>query len=705
MTNFLQRLQLTRLRTKIILPYFLLTTMVAGFGAFVITQLVTGTLKERFDNQLLDAGRVVAESMVAIERDRLELVRLAAASAGVPAAIANQDTTTLTTLLPQLLANSEADALIILDNEGQPLYNGTNNNTLSLDNIDFTALPPVQTFIDTPPTNNNRQVAVAQTETDNWFFTIAPIFATTEFVGFVLVGTELENLSQILAENAVARVTLYSPQGNPLASTLDLDQLNTDIDFADVYPQVLTASSQYVLMDTVTSLNQEYQLAFNNWQLRGQSVGMYSVALPINFIGTATNASRNSFIIIFALTTIGVFTIGYWTAQLITRPIRRLVNTATAVAEGDLQQRVNIENKDEIGTLAQAFNRMTETLVERNQQLSVQKSELQAILQSIADGIIMFNNRKEIVTTNPAADQILADIKQKLKTSAIIDVVQLWIDQLNLHATTRQKVGHRVFSVRPSAVTDPNQEIIGHVVVLRDITRDVEAEERQNNFITNVSHELRTPLTAVKGYTNLLIASGKETLSEQHLQFAHTIEQNTDKLIDHVNTLIDIAEVQDGNITLKPERIDFNQLIQDVAQPWLQKFTDKGLQFSLDPAPEPLWVQADARRIKWALKNILQNAYDYTLTGQISIKIFLQDGHACATIKDTGIGIHATDVPYVFQRFFRAEHDQTHDVPGLGLDLFISKALITAHDGQIWVESELDHGSTFGLALPLITED
>jgi two-component system, OmpR family, phosphate regulon sensor histidine kinase PhoR len=702
--------------TKIILPYVFLTMIVAGIGAFIVTNLVTGTLQERFDNQLLDAGRVVAEIMVDYEQTRLSVLRAVAGTEGVPEAVLKQDTAILETLVPQIIANSAMDAVILIDESGYEIYSWHKKQDNFAKGVDFSQLEEVQLVLDGyVDESGNRRVLLIETPQGYILFTVGPIFVDGEQVGAVLVGNDIANMVLTLTENAIARVTLYDANGNIVDTSLATGRESVSETLQETpewYQQVATSSHKQVPTRSVNLLNQNYLLAFGDWRLRGQSFGMYSVALPSNFIVSAAATSRNSLSLVFSMATIGVIAIGYLVSQRIVLPLNHLVQTSAAVSQGNLSQRSGIKREDEIGVLAESFDNMTETLEIRNQQLMEQASNLNAILQSIADGVIVLDRNNQIVTTNLAAQQIITDFNSVTHDSNERDVNEFmgesapenWLEKLTMNEQMqRYKLGNRFFSTLPAPVTTPEGHQLGTVIVMRDITREVEAEERQNSFITNVSHELRTPLTSVKGFISLMLSNGKDNLGEQNWQFAKIIDSNTDILISHVNRLLEITEIQSGTLKLNKAEVGFNQLVEETMEAWKPKMEGKDLLFSLDSTGEDLWISADAERLSWSIDNLLQNAYDFTPEGgQVNLRVFRQNGSVNLSVADTGIGINATDQPYVFDRFYRIDNEVTYSTSGMGLGLFILRFIIENHGGEVSLESQPQKGSTFSINIPIV---
>jgi signal transduction histidine kinase len=210
-------------------------------------------------------------------------------------------------------------------------------------------------------------------------------------------------------------------------------------------------------------------------------------------------------------------------------------------------------------------------------------------------------------------------------------------------------------------------------------------------------------LTSIKGYNDLLAVSGSQNLTDQQMKFVNVIKGNTDKLIQHVEKLIDIAEIQRGTLSINRELRAFNQIVEDLMVAWKKPFTDKDISLELEIADDNLWIDGDAVRLTWAMDNLLRNARDYSLDdGHVVVKIYQENGRSCFSVTDDGIGISQKDQANLFHRFFRAPQDASLDVPGIGLDLYIVKTIVEAHEGTVWVQSELGVGSTFGFALPLV---
>ncbi len=728
--------------TKIILPYFLLTLVVASVGAFVVTNLVASSLEERITNQLLDAGQIVAEGMVRHEDQRLQTLRTVIGTSGIPAAVAADDPATLSELAPQIVINSNTDAVFLLNMDGVEVYgwqrvsSSTDTQGTTSSGADFSDVEAVQKALrNEEDAAGNRHVFITETDNGLMLFTVTPMFFRSEQVGVAMVGTYSRRMMLELTLNAVARVTLYDTEGNVLDTSLGGGEIGINALYQDdpeMYSEVIeklaetperyelvsSTASRQVPLRRLAVLDQVYVLAFGDWRLRGQSFGMYSVALPSNFIVSTVAVSRQQFTAIFSLAMVAVFIGGFLIARRITDPIHYLVDTAVAVTKGDLNRRSNLQGNDEIGLLSRSFDTMTATLAEQNQTLDEQRSQLKAILDSIVDGIIVLDTHDNILSVNPAAEKLLADLAQDFFSGPVRELSPTVNGQAKNEITTmsdlltlpnsmlrprRYQLGNRVLSALSAPVVDKSNEQIGNVIVMRDITREVEADNLKSAFITSISHELRTPLTVIKAYTNLMQTKANGHMDEHQKQFIQYINKGSAELEHHIDQLIKISEIEAGTISMHMKRVNVQSLVDSAVTRWLERFGQKEIALDVTLPDEPLWLEADAEHLGRAIENLLSNALTYTPEGgHVELCVHKQNGAMRLDVLDNGIGIAVADHPHLFNRFFRANNNVNFAARGVGLGLYITRTVVELHGGKVRVDSELGVGSTFSIELPLV---
>jgi len=243
---------------------------------------------------------------------------------------------------------------------------------------------------------------------------------------------------------------------------------------------------------------------------------------------------------------------------------------------------------------------------------------------------------------------------------------------------------------------------LGTVIVLRDVTAEMEAEQLKDAFVAHVSHELRTPLTAIKGYTALLGATAGAALNQTQHNFLDRISRQTDNLVGMINALLDFSEVEaGGRIGLRSELIELPALIQDIYDEWRAEMEEKPLTFILEMEDNLPKVTVDVARTRWAFINLVRNAHQYTdAGGKVTLRLSSAEDNVVFQVIDTGVGIAGEAQKRLFTRFYRVMQSHDDNVRGLGLGLYVAKTIIEAHGGSIQVTSEMGVGSTFTVTLP-----
>jgi len=271
----------------------------------------------------------------------------------------------------------------------------------------------------------------------------------------------------------------------------------------------------------------------------------------------------------------------------------------------------------------------------------------------------------------------------------------------------RLDLKNKIVNVRLSPVYIGTQ-FLGVVLVLRDITREVEADRAKSAFVASVSHELKTPLTPIKGYTDLLLLRAAGEINEHQENFLKTIKSHADRLDVLVNDLLNISELDEEN-ELNPEKIDQVELgpLLKAAITSMEsrlEHESKGIQVSLTVEPKLPSVAGDPVKLTQIFTNIIDNAFNYTYAGgTIDIEARSHDeNQILVAIKDSGIGIPEEFREKVWDRFERnEEHALVMEVAGTGLGLPIVKTLVEMHRGKVWFESQEGQGTTFYVLLPV----
>ncbi|MBI5952520.1 MAG: PAS domain S-box protein [Chloroflexi bacterium] len=341
----------------------------------------------------------------------------------------------------------------------------------------------------------------------------------------------------------------------------------------------------------------------------------------------------------------------------------------------------------------------------------------QAILQSIADGVIVFDSRGTSILANPSLSRILdtpvrnlhgVSLSNFLKTGKLSPVnwekIMGLIEHPEKTQTSHQvEWGKKTLSVSVARVrnSETNQDI-GSVAVIRDITREAELEKMKDAFVAIVSHELRTPLNAIMGYAEILKESVYGPVNEKQESMVGRIMVNTQRLLAMVGDLLDEAQLKAGKLSLMKQPFKTSSLLEGMHTTMDKITADKGLsltdEISLDM---PDMLMGDARRLHQILVNLVNNSAKFTEKGGIHVRIFRSGTqHWTIEVKDTGLGIPSEEVPYIFDTFHQVENPTVRTHGGFGLGLSIVRQMVELMRGKISVNSELGKGSAFTIELP-----
>jgi signal transduction histidine kinase len=361
------------LKTKLIVPYLILTLLTAMVGTFVVTRLVASSVTERFFNQMYEASRVAADGIVRKEEDHLANLRLMVFSEGVADALVMHDAEALQEILWPLMLNNEVEAVTAVDLEGREVLTISFNSGQEQYNIfkgtDFREIEIVKRILVEESDNlGDKYVGWIETQFGPYFYTSAPVRnESNELVGVLMVGTQVGTFLSELKTQALADIVILVEDGGLLASTFSNDDgIRDRLELsANEIPSIDESFNKDF---KVEETNRSYQILYTPVIVRQMRMGTLGIALPSNYVVSAEATSRNTFSLIFSIATVSVIVLGYGLSQSIAKPILKLKSISQAVAQGDLNQRSGFKRSDEIGDLALGFDLMTSRLKRRTAQ-------------------------------------------------------------------------------------------------------------------------------------------------------------------------------------------------------------------------------------------------------------------------------------------------------------------------------------------------
>ncbi len=387
----------------------------------------------------------------------------------------------------------------------------------------------------------------------------------------------------------------------------------------------------------------------------------------------------------------------------------------------------SVNNAELYGYVRESANRLGRMI--KTQQ--VETTKMEAILEGVADGVMVTDENGLVIRFNAAAERILNTPREQILGRSTDEMLGLygpsgaaWAKAIaewkvspseaegEALFTERLEIEGRVVSVLLSSVVMKG-EFLGTVSLFRDVTQDVEVNRAKSEFVSTVSHELRTPMTSVKGYADLLLLGAAGALNENQQRFLSIIKTNADRLTMLVNDLLDIGRIDTNRVELRLQEFELASVVELVVESLKGRSLDRQQALSAD-IPTDLRVVADRDRLIQILTNLVSNAQQYTPTGGhihlTARRLFCtpesetEMGEPMVQIDvcDDGIGISAQDQKKIFERFFRSSHSLVQETSGTGLGLPITKSLVEMHGGELWVQSALGQGSTFSFTLPTV---
>jgi signal transduction histidine kinase len=381
---------------------------------------------------------------------------------------------------------------------------------------------------------------------------------------------------------------------------------------------------------------------------------------------------------------------GFLLARTLTRPLRQLTDAASALACGEPAPTIPPMSTTELDRLGTAFNTMNANLATAYEALTTQARQREAILHGLADAVLATDSSGEIILANEAASALLDTALQPVGEAIRRTLVDGEPQAAEVAAQAQ------IFELLITPLRDESGEVSGAVAVGHDVTAYRQLDRLRTNFVSDVSHELRTPLTAIKGFIETLQDGAADDPAVRD-RFLNTIAIETERLTRLTNDLLLLTRADVGRLDLHLDATDLIACIQRAVAQMEGRAREKQIAVEVELPDDPVSIQADADRIHQVLVNLLDNAIKFTPSGG-RVTVLLDDQKV--TVTDTGSGIPAGEIPHVFERFYRGDRSRARKgADGAGLGLAIAKAIVEAHGGQIWVESE--QGASFTFTLPL----
>lgn len=723
----------SHLQYKIIVPFLLLTMVVALAGSALAFLFISGTAQERLNNQLAQITRNINDKLSKQESDNLLFLREVAFAqanpqANAPAvadALAHGDTAGLERALDPYFrlstqrTSDRVDRMIAFDTRQSSLIDWERplvqlNDTDRLDHgaRSIGALWFVPQILQGQHDELGDKFAGLLELGDGktrYLFTVAPVIYENKIVGGLIIATRLDTLLQELnTQSQAAMISLYQAEdGLAIASTASpahgLGELNIRRELV-ASVRDLQLAQQQAIFDIGTVNNREYQYAYAPLRVRGVVVGLLSAALARDYVTGPWLDVQWPLTVLTLVLMLAIIGLGIFIARQITRPLQELVSTAQAVSAGDFGRRSQVSGVDEVGLLAQSFNDMTGHLLNLYRVVRSESGQRAAIVESIADGVVVCDPIGNILLVNRMTRSLLGLGEGQAAPQRFEDLPLEPFDSTawsfgGARSPELYKLHDRVVRVNSAPVHGDDGSGLGDVYVLQDLTSEVAIDRAKTNFIATISHELRTPLMVLGGTSELLLRNLAGPISDEQQILLEAMRKNAQTVTALLNNVITIAGLESGTLHLVLEPVVLPRALDSVLWPFRKAMAAKQLELIVDIPDNLPALMADEQHLRIVVQQLLDNARRYTDAGSVRLAARHDQQTVRIDVSDTGRGISAEFYEHLFTRFARGSEGINSAERGIGLGLAIARELVERQGGRIWLDHTSPRGSTFSFTL------
>lgn len=525
--------------------------------------------------------------------------------------------------------------------------------------------------------------------------------------------SHLDEKVKLIGSSIVTRITMIDRQGNVLADSVEWPANMENHSERPEMMQALTGQIGYSVRYSHTTHENLLYTALPIWE-DNEIIGVIRLDTPLTQVEAIYEKVRNTMIIVFLITLLLASALSVRLAKNFVAPLEEIIGVAKEIADGNLDKRLYLRTGDEVELLAHTLNHLASNLDDKVNEIMAEKHKLELILEHMDNAVIVLDQYGRVTTVNKTA-ALLFNIKPSMLGQHNMNVIGKSLLDRSAHEAI--ETGHsnmidlkiqtytqrRAFQVFLAPILNTGKGSGATLAVFHDITTIQEIHQRQSDFIANASHELSTPLTAIKGFAETLLAGAMddESLRKKFINIIYTEAERMHRLVRDLLQLAKLdSEEYCHSIILEATSLApiFSSIIDELSPHWQKKQQ----QIELLHAETPVFVKAHPDWLKQILINLLENAIKYTPeAGKIELSYTHDQEYAYLKIKDTGIGIPAKDLPFIFERFYRVDKARSRNGGGTGLGLSIVKFICDMIGGKIQVESESGSGTTFTIKMPL----
>lgn len=518
----------------------------------------------------------------------------------------------------------------------------------------------------------------------------------------------IESEAGRIGKTLPARVTLIAADGTVVGDSMVSGATLSTLENHATRPEVLQAKATGVGISRRYSHTIQTDMLYVAVTIDHPRMTVVRLALPLTEVQQQVASVRHMTLAALGVALVGALALAWIASVLLGRRLQAIASAARRFASGDLSQRVRDYERDELGTVARVLDDTVRELASRVDELRQDRARTDAILTGMVEGVMVVNSQGRVQLVNRAARAMLAldDATvggHYLESVRHPGIAALLTDTLegrqppHLELSPARTPGRRLVA-RATPVSAPS--VTGAVLVLHDITDLRRADQVRRDFVANVSHELRTPLTAIRGYVEALTDDPASV--EDRARFLDVIARHVSRMERLVRDLLRLAGLDARQEPVEQSTCPLPGLLAGAIADLATIIESRRQEVTIGVAPEVTTVRTDPQKLQDAIRNLVENAVNYSPEGtRIRLDARQNGDRVAITVSDEGPGIPESDLERVFERFYRVDKARSRESGGTGLGLSIVKHLIDVLGGQVWAANRPEGGAVFTISLPL----
>ena len=537
-----------------------------------------------------------------------------------------------------------------------------------------------------------------------------------------------------------SRLTIITGTGTVLADSQESPQ---NMDNHSQRPEIIDAGDRGFSTTSRLSQTLQQQMIYRALRITENEdiLGFVRVSLPLTIIDQKLALLRLIVLFSASISALVAIILGFYFARRFSDPLTKMTEVAEAISQGNYNRRINVQQRGEVGKLAQAFNRMARSSEQRMAEITTDRNRLAKIFAGMVEGVISVDQDQNIIHINQAAADLLdlsiatcinkpiweevriqeinnaleqaiknrGIVKTQMRRSSEAEDIVIDIYAATLGNGDESDFGNSGFSNSDfinsdsinSGSINSDMASVGAVIVLHDISELDRLARVRRDFVANASHELKTPITAIRGLSETIL-DDVDMEEDTRREFIGKMHAQSLRLSALVTDLMAISRFESGHHDQSFQPVDLAMIARQSAAAALIPCRQKQLTLTTDVADSKITVNGDSQALSQLIDNLVDNAIKYTpQSGTIFVNLSIDGDSARLVVKDTGIGISPQYQQRIFERFYRVDKARSRELGGTGLGLSIVKNIAEQHGGSVSIDSQLASGTTFTVIFPL----